>query len=87
MDWPPSPDGVANWAEDFIAEAFPTLMAIIAIAAGTIAIIFGNYNLAAEERVQEERTRMKEIKQIVKHRGYEILIFPGRGNWLASVFG
>ena len=33
MDWPPSPDGVANWAEDFIAEAFPTLMAIIAIAA------------------------------------------------------
>ena len=50
MDWPPSPDGVANWAEDFIAEAFPTLMAIIAIAAYS-GFVFMFYRMLARRDI------------------------------------
>ena len=50
MDWPPSPDGVTNWAEDFIAEAVPTLMAIIAIAAYS-GFVFMFYRMLARRDI------------------------------------
>ena len=50
MDWPPTTDDISNLIDDFIAEAFPTLMAIIAIAAYS-GFVFMFYRLLARRDI------------------------------------
>ena len=50
MDWPPTTDDISNFIDDFIAESFPTLMAIIAIAAYS-GFVFMFYRLLARRDI------------------------------------
>ena len=50
MEFPPTPDDISNLVEDFIAESFPTLMAIIAIAAYS-GFVFMFYRLLARRDI------------------------------------
>ncbi len=50
MEFPPTPDDISNLVDDFIAESFPTLMAIIAIAAYS-GFVFMFYRLLAKRDI------------------------------------
>ena len=76
MAWPPTPEEVSTWIDGFIAETFPTLMAIIAIAAYS-GFVFMFYRLLARRDILN-----LDLTKYDQSMGGKIRAFFKTGAWL-----